>query len=91
MASYRSNSAGWRRLLRSRGAQDATNTAAERVAARGKANAHVATGAYRDGIHTEEDPTPNRARTIVTSDVPYAAFVEARDNTLLRSLGEGRQ
>lgn len=84
--SFRSNSAGWSKVLRGRGAQDATDTAAELAAARARAAAPVNTGAYRDSIHVVEAPTPNRARSEVRADVPHATLVEARDNTLGRSL-----
>lgn len=86
-SSFKSNSAGWRRVLKSPGAQAATNTEAEQVAARARASARVDTGAYRDGIHVEQDPTPNRARSVVLSSVNYDAYVEARDNTLGKALG----
>ena len=85
---FTSNSAGWRRVLRGRGAQSATSAQAARVAAAARAAAPVDTGEYRDSITVVDDPTPNRARSKVVAPVRHAALVEARSNTLGRALEE---
>lgn len=85
-STFKSNSAGWRKVLRSDQAQAATNQVAERKAAVARSIARVDTGAYRDSIHVEEAPTNNRARSVVVADVPYALVLEAKDNTLGKAL-----
>lgn len=80
---YTSSSAGWRRVLRSQGVQDATGAAAERRAALARSIAPVLTGEYRASIHVE--PGPDGGSRIV-ADSDHAIYVEAQDNVLGRAI-----
>jgi len=82
------NSTGVESILSAPGVQDELNRRAEAVAAAARSTAPVVTGAYRDSIHVESGPSPidGRARAIVTADVFYADFVEARTGNLARAL-----
>lgn len=59
--------------------------AAEAAASRAQAGAPVASGAYRDSIHVEEDHT-DRLVVRVVADVPYAMIVEANAGNMTRAL-----
>ena len=88
---FKVNSSAIRKLLRSPGAQRATDMKAAQVAAIAQSIAPVASGDYRASITPKADPTPNRARSEVRSDVDYALIVEARDHVLLRALNAVRE
>jgi hypothetical protein len=80
------NSAGIQSYLDGGGGVDALLQAeAEERAARARANAPVASGAYRDSIHVETDHTDRMVKRVV-ADVPYAMVVEANTGTMARSL-----
>lgn len=59
---------------------------AESALSSAQSTAPVATGAYRDSLHIEEDHT-DRLVVRVVADVPYAMIVEADHGTLARALG----
>ena len=61
------------------------NPEAEKRAETARANAPVASGAYRDSIHVETDHTDRMVKRVV-ADVDYALVVEAEHGTLARSL-----
>ena len=80
------NSAGIQSYLDGGGGVDAMLQAeAEKRAERARANAPVASGAYRDSIHVETDHTDRMVKRVV-ADVPYAMVVEANTGTMARSL-----
>lgn len=80
------NSAGIQSYLDGGGGVDAMLQAeAETRAERARANAPVASGAYRDSIHVETDHTDRMVKRVV-ADVPYAMVVEANTGTMARSL-----
>lgn len=80
------NSAGIQSYLDGGGGVDAMLQAeAETRAERARANAPVASGAYRDSIHVETDHTDRMVKRVV-ADVPYAMVVEANNGTMARSL-----
>ena len=80
------NSAGIQSLLDGGQGVDAMLQAeAETRAERARANAPVASGAYRDSIHVETDHTDRVVKRVV-ADVPYAMVVEANNGTMARSL-----
>ena len=56
------------------------------VVADAKANAPVASGAYRDSIHLEMVRHGDRTVAQIVADVPYAMSVEADTGNLTRSL-----
>ena len=65
---------------------------AERVAARARASAPVATGAYRDSIHVKTEPRSgvgDWAHSYVVADDWKAHIIEARTGNLARALGAG--
>lgn len=58
---------------------------AERVLAKAKADAPVASGAYRDGLHLIQDTT-DRAVVRVSGATDHDWFVEAATGNLARSI-----
>lgn len=77
---------GWfRAFLKSGAARDAVRPAAERVLEAAQADAPVKTGAYRDSLQIVA-VTTDRAVERVSSSVPYALKIEARDRVLTRAL-----
>lgn len=82
MARYRSNSGGWRRIMRGQGARDAVAAPAERMAAHARLAAPVSSGYYRDHIEVEDSTGEGEAASSVVAKAPYSTFVEARDNVL---------
>lgn len=88
---FKINRAGIRRLLKSRGAQEATDRKAAQAAAFAIAIAPVASGDYRRSIEPLAAPTASRARSEVRAGVPYALVVEARENVLAKALNAVRE
>lgn len=86
VSGYTSNSAGWRKVLRSQGAQGATNAAAEQRAAVARSIAPVRTGHYRESIEVKPAPTQTAAESHVVAEASYSIYVEAQDNVLGRSI-----
>lgn len=80
------NSAGIQSYLDGGGGVEAVLEAeAQQAAERARANAPVASGAYRDSIHVETDHTDRMVKRVV-ADVDYAMVVEANTGTMARSL-----
>lgn len=63
---------------------------AERVADRAKSLAPTKTGAYRNSIRASSEDHPSRVAAHVSSNVDYAAVVEARHRVLGRSIDAAR-
>ena len=72
-------------ILKSDEVRDALTTRAERVLAKAKADAPVRSGAYRDGLHIEQDTT-DRAVVRVAGSTDYDWFVEAETGNLAKAL-----
>ena len=80
------NSRGIQNYLDGGGGVDAMLQAeAETRAERARANAPVASGAYRDSIHVETDHTDRMVKRVI-ADVDYAMVVEANTGNMARSL-----
>lgn len=89
--SFRTNSAGWSRLLRSRGVQESTNRGAQKIVDNAKdiaptGPARGITGRYHDSLKVKEAHGGAAAESHAVADVPYADWVEARHNTLGRAM-----
>lgn len=84
-AKVKLNSAEFRRILRSPGAFAALLPMGERVLAKAKADAEVATGEYRESLHLEQVIT-DRAVVRVVSKTDHSIAVEARTGNLARAL-----
>ena len=79
------NSAGIQSYLDGGGGVDALLEAeAQERADRARANAPVASGAYRDSIHVETDHTDRMVVRVVAS-APHAFVVEARNGVLAKA------
>ena len=78
-SSFTSNMSGWRRLLKASGAAEIGAHTVERNA---QGIAPVLTGRYRDSIHVEA----HDGEATVVADVPYARKLEAKYNTLGKSI-----
>lgn len=85
----RLNSAGMRALLNSADVRAELTERAERVLAKAQADAPVATGAYRDGLHIIQDTT-DRAVVRVSGGTDHDWIVEANTGNLARALDAGR-
>lgn len=59
---------------------------AERALATARANAPVASGAYRDSLHVQVVQNPSRVVARVVSNVSHSGAVEARTGNLARAL-----
>ena len=79
------NHGGMDALLKSDEVRSARTERAEKVLAAAKANAPVASGEYRDGLHLEQDTT-DRAVVRVKGDTDHDWVVEAKHGTLARAL-----
>lgn len=76
---------GMKALLNDPGVAAEVHRRAEAVAARARASAPVASGAYRDSIHVQDART-DRAVARVVASVPYALLVESKTGNLTRAL-----
>jgi len=85
MARVKLNGRGVQAILNSSETRAILTPKAESVLAAAKASAPVASGAYRDSLHIEQDTT-DRVVVRVVADVPYALLVEANTGTLSRAL-----
>jgi hypothetical protein len=63
---------------------------AEKVADRAKSLAPIKTGAYRNSIRASTEDHPGRVAAHVSSNVDYAATIEARLRVLGRSIDAAR-
>jgi hypothetical protein len=79
------NSAGMRALLHDEGVRAMLTARMGRVLAQAKATAPVATGAYRDSLHLEQDTT-DRAVVRVASGTDHGILVESKTGNLARAL-----
>lgn len=86
---YTQKSSGIRELLTSDETRAVLTDKAQAVEAAAKSSAPVASGAYRDSIHIEQDTT-DRAVTRVVSDAPHAFVVQANTGNLARALDAAR-
>jgi hypothetical protein len=82
------NHRGMGELLKSADVRSALTKRAERVLAKAKADAPVATGAYRDGLHIDQ-ATTDRAVVRVAGATDHDFIVEANTGNLARSLDAG--
>jgi hypothetical protein len=88
---FKINHAGIARILKGKDAQAATDAKARQAAAFARSIAPVRSGDYQASIDVAQAPTPNRARSVVRAQVPYALAVEARDNVLAKALNSVRE
>jgi len=79
------NHGGMAELLKSAEVRDALTERAEKVLEKAKADAPVDTGAYRDGLHIEQDTT-DRAAVRVKGGTDHDWAVEAETGNLSRAL-----
>lgn len=75
-------------LARSASVRDVVVDAAGEVRDIARADAPVASGAYRDSIHVEVTETDEGVVATVVADVRHAMIVESRDGNLVRALGK---
>jgi hypothetical protein len=85
-AKFKLNHAGMQALLDGEVGRNAVMPHAEATLARARANAPVATGAYRASLHIVETHT-DRFVARVTADVPHSLVVEFHTRTLGGSIG----
>lgn len=78
-------SSGMEAMLKSSGVRSFITERAERVLAKAKADAPVATGAYRDGLHIVQ-ATTDRAVARVSGSSDHDYVVEANTGNLARAL-----
>jgi len=89
--SFKTDNAGWARLLKGRGVQEATNDAAQKIVDHAKelaptGPAREITGRYHDSLKVVEARGGVAAESHAVADVPYAAAIEAKYNTLGRAM-----
>lgn len=72
-------------ILNSDGVRDFCTSRAQRTLDAARADAPVASGAYKASLQLEQ-ATTDRAVTRVVADVDYAVFVEAKYGILARAL-----
>lgn len=80
------NYAGMRALLRSSKVERMLSGRMERVLAVAQANAPVASGDYRDGLHIEVVQHPTRVTVRVVGSTDHDLVIESRTGNLARSL-----
>jgi hypothetical protein len=92
-SSFRTVSSGWRAVLRSPGVQRATDGGAQGIVDRAKQlvppRGKGITGRYEASLKVAKAASPFGAESHAVADVPYAAAIEAKYNTLGRSLHGG--
>jgi hypothetical protein len=83
------NDRGIGALLKSDGVRAELTKRAEQVLAQARSTAPVKTGAYRDGLHIEQDTT-DRAAVRVKGGTDHDWIVEIKTGNLARALDAGR-
>jgi hypothetical protein len=78
-------SSGMASLLKDSGVRSMLTERAERVLSAAQGSAPVASGAYRDSLHLEQDTT-DRAVVRVVASVDYSHVVEANSGVLARAI-----
>lgn len=86
---YRPEPDGYHDLLNALQLRLRLTPLADRVLQLAKANAPVDTGAYRDGLHIEQDST-DRVAVRVAGGTAYDVIVEANTGNLARALDAAR-
>ena len=83
---YVDNPAGYREFLHSSGLAANIQGRVDAVAANAKTNAVRESGAYAESITAIVEDHPSRVVGHVSSDLPYAAAIEARTGNFARAL-----
>lgn len=89
-SSFRTVTTGWTRLMRSAGVQRATDNGAQKIVNNAKDLAPThgpgITGRYHDSLKVKQARGGAAAESHAVADVPYAAAIEAKYNTLGRAM-----
>lgn len=85
-AKLKLNSGEMDALLKSGQVREPLKAIADRIAATARANAPVASGAYRDGIGRDSTTTDRAVERVVARDKD-SAVIEARTGNLKRAMG----